>query len=196
MKKIVSMLCAAVVCFMMASCDSQPAKDKMKAEVDEFFAQAETRVNAISDADDFMSFFEAFNNEKDEFMQALLKKYSDEDGNPKGMTEDEGKEVMNYIYDRATAYNKVEGAKFAEVIEPVFSRLENAVDVTYSKLMNGEEVSEDDDVEIELAYEELEKYAEYDNVIPELRDRYESVGAKLSEILKDGEDYGDIEEEE
>lgn len=196
MKKCFLMLCAAVACFMMASCDSKSSKETMMKEADDFFTQAETKVNAIGNVEDFWTYYTSFEKERESFAETLFAKNSNEDGTPKGITEEEAKEVIDYMYDRATAYNKVEGAKYAEVIEPLLARMEKAVDNCYSKIMNGEEMSEDDDLEVEESYEEYEPYSSYDNVIPEVRERFESLAVKLQEIMKDGEDYGDIEEEE
>ena len=56
-------------------------------------------------------------------------------------------------------------------------------------------MSEDDALEVEESYEEYEPYSSYDNVIPEVRERFESLAVKLSEIMKDGEDYEDLDEE-
>lgn len=183
MKKLTIIVVAMIGCFLMASCNKSPKEAIMKA-TDEFFAQAEKDVNAITNGEDFMAFFNNFEQKKEDFLLGLLAKYpSDDDANFTQLSAEENDALYEYMYDRATAYNKVESAKCSEFLTPIVDRFEKAVKALYEKFQAG-----DDDVDsliddIEAAYNELEPYAEYDNVPEELADRFQAAQSMIDEMF-------------
>lgn len=183
MKKFTLAIAAVVIGFVMAACDTTSPKETVMKATDEFFTQAEQELNeTVVDAQGFMDFFNVMNLDKSEFLQDVMAPYVDEEGNVKGFTEEEWNELQNYIYDRATAYNKVEGAKCAEFLTPAIERYEKAVDAFWVKYEAGEEI--DDETfdamvaELDEAEDAVFMFADYDNILPELQERYSAAAEK------------------
>ena len=184
MKKLTLAITAVIVGFVMASCgnSTSPKETVMKA-TDEFFTQAEQELNeTVVDAQGFMDFFNVMNLDKSEFLQNVMAPYMDEEGNVKGFTEEEWEELQNYIYDRATAYNKVEGAKCAEFLTPAIEKYEQAVEALWTKYQAQEQLDEEIlnamNAELEEAQNDVFMFADYDNIPTELQQRYSAAAAK------------------
>ena len=107
MKKFTLIAMAFVGCFLLASCTKNPKEAIMKA-TDAFFAQAETDVKAITNAEDFMKFFNNFEEKKTDFLTELVTKYeTDGEGNFLAMSAEENEALYEYMYERASAYNRI-----------------------------------------------------------------------------------------
>lgn len=189
MKKLTLAIAAIVMGFVMASCDTTSKKDTIMNSADEFFTQAEEKVQAIESGEDFMAYFQQFADEKADFLQKTFGPYMDEEGNVKGFTEEEWDEIQNFIYDRATAYNKVEGAKCAEFLTPAIERYEKAVDAFWAKYQAGENLDEETFnamfAEMDQAEDGVFVFAEYDNIPTELQERYSAAAAKQQEMFSE-----------
>ena len=183
MKKLTIIVVAMIGCFLMASCNKSPKEAIMKA-TDEFFAQAEKDVNAITNAEDFLSFINNLEDKKMDFLSSLLNKYpSDDDANFTQLTAEENDALYEYMYERATAYNQIESEKSSEFLTPIVDRFETAVKALYDKFLAGEDVDENLIDEIEAAYNDLEPFADYDNVPTELVDRFQASQALIDEMF-------------
>ena len=188
MKKLTIIAVAMIGCFLMASCNKSPKEAIMKA-TDEFFAQAEKDVNAITNGEDFMAFFNNFEQKKEDFLYGLLNKYpSDDDANFTQLSAEENDALYEYMYERATAYNKVESAKCSEFLTPIVDRFEKAVNALYDKFLAGDDVDDSLINDIEAAYNDLEPYAEYDNVPEELANRFQAAQSLIDEMFGDDEE--------
>ena len=172
-------IAVAIMGFLMA-CNHTAKKEAVMKTVDDFFNQAEQDVAGISSGEEFMAYFAEFEERKYDFIQDLFADFTDKEGNIKGFSKEETEEIQNYIYDRASAYNQVEGAKCAEFLEPVIANYENVVNAMCAT----------DDVETlkallpdyEAAEEALLFYVDYDNVLPELQTRCSAAIDKISEL--------------
>ena len=182
MKKLTLIIAALVLGFVMTSCDTTNKKEVITKAVDEFFANAEQKLATITSAEEFMLNFQEFEASKDDFIQNLFADYVDEEGNLKGFTEEDVEEITNYIFDRTSAYNKVEGEKAAEFIEPLVSNYEAAVNALSEAVAAGESTEGLAD-QFEAAEKELAVFADYDNVLPELQTRAQNAEAKLQEVI-------------
>lgn len=183
MKKLTILAVAMIGCFLMASCNKSPKEAIMKA-TDALFAQAETDVKAITTAEDFLNFFNNFEQKKDDFLYDLVTKYdTDDEGNFTAMSAEENEAVFKYINDRATAYNEIEAKKCGEVLEPFISRFEYAVGDVWDRYMTDEEIEDSQIEEIENAMSALEPYSLLDNVPTDLQDRFQEAYAKLAEMF-------------
>lgn len=170
MKKITLILAAVALVFGLSRCTSSP-KEAILAEVNEFFAQAESKIAAIDNAADLMEFVKNFATEKENFGQMLDEKYkADENGLYKGMNAEGMETLMNAINERASSYNAVEYAKCGEIMTPYIDRVEAAVSNLQNMFDNGEEVSDEAIDEYINAAEELETYS--DIVPEEIAERY------------------------
>ena len=188
MKKLTIIAVAMIGCFLMASCNKSPKEAIMKA-TDEFFAQAEKDVNAITNAEDFLTFINNLEDKKMDFLSSLLNKYpSDDDANFTQLSAEENDALYEYMYERSTAYNQVESAKCGEFLTPIVNRFETAVKALYDKYLAGEDVDDNLVDEIEAAYNDLEPFAEYDNVPGELVDRFQSAQSLIEEMFGDDEE--------
>lgn len=188
MKKLTLAIAAIIIGFTMTSCSNTPsAKETIIKATDEFFTQAEAKLQEITSADDFMAYFSAFENEKSEFIQNLFADYTDEEGNLKGFTEEEYNEMQTALYDRASAYNKVEAQKCAEFLTPAMDRYEKAVETLWNAYQSDEQVDEETFnsmmKEMSAAEDEVVKFAEYDNVPTELQERYTAIAEKTTEMF-------------
>lgn len=183
MKKLTILAVAMIGCFLMASCNKNPKEAIMKA-TDEFFAQAENDVKAITNAEDFLAFLNNLEEKKMDFYESLLTKYpSDDDANFTQMSAEENEALYEYMYERASAYNQVESEKSSEFLTPIVDRLEKAVNALYDRFLAGQDVDEDLINEIEGAYNDLEPFADYENVPSELIDRFQASQSLIEEMF-------------
>ena len=172
--KIFNLFFAGVVmAFLMVACSTPSPKEAIMKDTDEFFTQAEQEVQAITNADDFVNFFAEFEERRENFANELFEKYpTDSEGNIKGLTEADTEELNNYMYERATAYNKIEAEKCGEFLTPYMDEFESTANRIYS------------------LYLAVAKFLEVDNIPTELVDRYGTIMEKVSEML------GTVEEDE
>lgn len=185
MKKLNFAIAAVVMGFVMAACSTTSPKETILKAADEFFTKAEADVNAIQTAEDFMNYFKLFENDKEEFMNKTFEPYLDAEGNVKGITKEVYEEILKGLYDRATAYNKVEGAKAAEFIEPAIAQYEKAIDAVCEGFGNVDEETFDQlTTNLKNAENGLALFAEYDNVPVALQERGQAAQAKLDDFLK------------
>lgn len=182
MKKLTLIIAALIMGFAITSCNTTNKKEVITKAVDEFFANAEQKLASINSAEDFMLHFQEFEASKDVFVQELFADYIDEEGNVKGFSEEDMEEITTYIYDKTSAYNKVEGAKAAEFIEPLITDYEAAVDALYNAVSAGQS-TEGLVEQFEQAEQALAVFGEYDNVLPELQTRAQNAEAKLQEVI-------------
>ena len=175
---------ALVMGFIMTSCGGESPKETIKKATDEFFTQAENNVQSITSGDEFMNFFADMETQRDELMQKLFGPYTDNDGNIKGISDADMEEIQSYIYDRATAYNKVESVKAAEFMEPAVANFENAINALFEAAGNADEEAFGKLVEkFEEAEAGLSLFADYDNVPTELQQRAQAAEAKLQDLF-------------
>ena len=170
MKKISAILTALVMVVGLTCCKPS-IKDTIINEVDEFFTEAENELKDIDNPDDLMLFINTFNEDKQEFSQALEVKYpKDEHGAFKDMDSAETQATYDVIIERATTYNKLEYAKCGEIMEPYVARVEAAVNKLQEYYNSGKDFTDEMIDEYVNAAEELEKYGD---VVPEeLANRY------------------------
>ena len=179
MKKLTLIIAAVVMGFMLSSCGGPSIVEQLNTEVDNFFAQAEEKVSAIDNSEDFLQFWETMEIDKENFLNGLDEKFGG-----KEISDEEMEQFQNHMYERASAYNKVEAAKAAEFLTPLVEQYENAVNAI------AEGVGEVDPEtfhalteNFEQAEDALRPFAEYDNVLPELRERLQAAEARLNEII-------------
>lgn len=190
MKKLTILAVAMIGCFFLASCNKSP-KEAIMTATDALFAQAETDVKAITNAEDFLNFFTNFEQKKEDFLMDLTNKYeTDEEGNFTAMSAEENEALNNFMYERASAYNKIEAEKCGEVLEPLMARFENAVNNVWEKYNAEEDIDDAMIEEIENAMGALEPYEVLDNVPTSLAERFEEAYNKLTVMF----DF--VEEEE
>lgn len=172
MKKLTLILAAVVMGFLMTACNGN-TDEKVKQATDAFFAQAEERVQAIDNIDDFMEFWNAFSEERDDFANEVAQPYV------KGDDVDIPQEVYDYVFDRATAYNRVESAKCTEILTPLVDKYQACIESFYERYLAGERFDletmfENEDPELMQladAEEEVLKIGDYDNIEQGLADR-------------------------
>lgn len=185
MKKLTLVLAAIVMGFVMTSCNTTSKSDTIKKATDEFFSQAETKVQDINNGADFLAYIDQFEVDKAEFLKNTFADYLDEEGNVKGFTEEEWNELQGYIYDRATAYNKIEAQKAAEFMTPLIEDYENAINALCEGYSQEDEAASDALIgNFEAAEAALRPFANYDNVLPELQQRAQAAEAKLNDFLE------------
>ena len=191
MKKITIILAAMVMGFMMTSCGGS-VKDAIMKDVDNYFAQAEQKLAAIDNVDDFIAFAVSMNDRSD-FLDELDKKYGE-----KSLSDEENDEVMDYIYDRATAYNKAEALKCAEFLTPIMDRFVKAVDALYTPFTEGnipeEEVFYAMYDEMDQAEDEVLKFADCENIPDELIEQFSAAEDKRAEMFDSDEEENEDEE--
>ena len=177
--------------FMMTSCGGS-VKDAIMKDVDNYFAQAEQKLAAIDNVDDFIAFAVSMNDRSD-FLDELDKKYGE-----KTLSDEENDEVMDYIYDRATAYNKAEAMKCAEFLTPIMDRFVKAVDALYTPFVNGdvpeEEVFYAMYDEMDQAEDDVLKFADCENIPDELIEQFSAAEDKRAEMFDDNEEENNEEE--
>ena len=183
MKKFTLAIVAVILSFVMTSCgDGQSATENLKKQTDEFFSKAEQNLENVTNADEFLDLVAAFNEEKNGFAEVLFAGHIDDEGNIKDFSEEELNDIQNYIFERATAYNQKEGAKCAEFLTPCLDRFEQAYKTLYENIEDKEQF---DALFYELmnASEEINKFAEYDNVPVALQERYHALEAEFDELF-------------
>lgn len=187
MKKITLTIVAMVIGFAMTSCDSTSPKEKIVKSVDEFFVQAEQNVQKVASGEEFMSYFADFATQKTKFVENLFGPYADKDGNITGISDSDMEEIQSYIYDRATAYNKVEAAKCAEFLTPAIEKYEQGVEALYEKFFADEKMDEETFhglyETVMNAAEEVYVFADYDNIPKELNDRFIAALGKFEQMF-------------
>ena len=184
MKKLTLAVFAVVIGFVMTSCGNDSPKEAIMAATDKFFTQAEEELNTIDNGEDFMTFFNVFENEKEDFVEKIFADYVDEEGNIKGISESDMEEIKSFMYDRASAYNKVESAKVAEILDPFVTNYENAINALCDAAGKvDEEAYEKLASEIESAENDLALFDDYDNVPMEIQQRVQAAEAKIQELF-------------
>jgi hypothetical protein len=177
MKKLSLILAAVVMGFIMTSCGGS-VKDSIMKDVDNYFTEAETKLAAIDNADDFIAFATSMN-DRSEISNTLEERY---DG--KKISEEDQEAIEAYIYDRATAYNKAEGLKCGEFLTPIMERFVNAVEALYN---NRDELDEETFTamfkEMDEAEDEVLKFAECENIPEELINMFSDAEAKRAEMF-------------
>lgn len=182
MKKLTLAIFAVVMGFVMASCDNASPKETITKAVDTFFTNAEKELTAINTGEEFMNYFNEFEERRDDFVEELFADYTDEEGNIKGISGNDMKEINSYMYDRASAYNKIEAVKAAEFLTPAIERYEAAIEALYEAVVSDQSTEGLVD-EFEAAENELSFFSDYDNVLPELQERIKAAEDKLDELI-------------
>lgn len=184
MKKITLAIFAVVIGCLMTSCKNVSPKETITKAFDNFFTKAEQELSTITTADEFMTHYYEFEERRDDFLHEVFADYIDEEGNIKGISESDMEEIEDYMYNRATAYNKVEAVKAAEFMEPLIAQYEDAVNALYDGVGNVDEETFSMLVDdFENAEDNLQVFADYDNVLPELQERVQAAEAKLNEVI-------------
>lgn len=179
MKKLTVILAAVVMGFMLASCGGPSIVDQLNTEVDNFFAQAEQKLSAIDNGDDFLQFWEGMEEERENFLNGLQEKFGEQE-----ITDEQMEQFKDHMYERSSAYNKLEAEKAAEFLTPLVEQYETAVEAIVENVGQVDEdaweaLTED----FENAEVALRPYAEYDNVLPELQERLQTAEAKLNDVI-------------
>lgn len=183
MKRLTLILATVLMGFVMASCqDSSLKKEDIMKATNAFFEQAEQELQTISSGEEFMDFFRAFTEKKSQFIEELFVDHIDEEGNLKGFSEEQAEDIYNSIYERATAYNRVEAVKAAEFIAPTVDNLEAAVNALYEQYQAGVEFTPENVDAFILSVSPYTVFQDYDNVLPELRERTFAINDKLTEM--------------
>lgn len=187
MKKVTLFVVMAFAALAMTSCDNKAAKkEAIMQEVETFFSQAEQKLATLNNTEEFLAFFNELSTSKSEFAQNLYAKYEvDDQGNFKGFTPEESKEISEEIYAHATEYNKKESAKCAEFLTPLIDNLKTVVDNAKAEYEANGQVSEETEALVEAASEKVLAYSDYDNVPTELQDRFAEIAAIWDSISPD-----------
>ena len=163
--------------FMLTSCGDS-TKDAIIKDVDNYFTQAEKELSEVNSAEDFLVFAQAMS-DKSDLISLLDEKYGD-----KTLSEADNEAVQNYMYERATAYNKAEAAKAAEFLTPLVEHYETAINTLYDNIDGADEETYRAMItDLQQAQDELALFADYDNVLPELQQRAQAAAAKLDEMI-------------
>ena len=178
MKKIVFLLAILVGSLAFFACGGG-TDDTIMKQSDEMYATAEQRVQEIEDIDEFFIFLDDFAAQKEDFIhEVVVPAYYVDDS-----TVNVPNKVHDHIYNRATDYNKVEAVQYAKLIEPYLSRLEKATNDLYNAdAKTDKKQLEAYRTEMEESYEAILPYAFYDNVLPELQERFEDVVKKMDSM--------------
>ena len=171
MKKLALALAAFAGAMMLFSCTSQDGKFLKEAE--KMYSQAEKMVNQAEDMDSFFDALAQFQDQKNAFAQEMMAAYSEDGEN--AMVPDE---LIEAISERANAYNEVEAQKFAELFTPYLEEWEAAADKLLAAYDDPDTTDDEWDTLVahyEDAFENVMDFAEYDNVLPEIRERCEAV---------------------
>ena len=188
MKKLTIILAAVVMGFVMTSCGGS-AKDAVMNDVDNYFTEAEQKLAAIDNVDDFIAFAVSMNDRSD-ILDLLDKKYGD-----KEFSEEDNEAIQSFIYDRATAYNQAEAAKCAEFLTPALERFEKAVDALY---YNEADLDEETFAamyeEMDQAEDAVLKFADCENISDELIERFSAAEDKRAEMFDTPEETEEVTE--
>lgn len=177
MKKLTIILAAVVMGFVMTSCGgSAKSKDAIMNDVNKYFAEAEEKLAAIDNVYDFLDFVEVMSDRSD-LTNMLEEKYGDVT-----MTDEEQEELLDKMYDRATAYNEVEALKCAEYLTPAVDALEAAINNLYAKFQAGEALDDESVENFVDAFVDVLDFSEYDNVPHEISERIDALMDKVDEM--------------
>lgn len=177
MKKIALAVAVVVIGLSMTSCGggSEKAKESMIKDADEYFTKAEQTLALIDNPEDFLMFAESMKDRSD-LLESMKEKYNDK------ITDEDLDAAFDVIYERATAYNKAEAEKAAEFLTPALDNFEAVVNELYAQYQAGEALSKDKVLEFNNAFGEVMAFGDYENVLPELSNRYDAIGAKVTEM--------------
>lgn len=182
MKKLTLILAAVVMGFVMTSCGDS-TKDAIMKDVDNYFTQAEQKLAAIDNVDDFIAFAVSMN-DRSEILNLLDEKYGQ-----KEISDEDNEAIQNFIYDRATTYNQTEAQKCAEYLTPALERFEKAVDALY---FCEEELDEETFFamygEMDDAEDEVLKFADCENIPEDLINRFSAAEDKRAEMFDNTEE--------
>lgn len=157
--KILVKLASFAAFAVLLSCTGASPKEGGNVKTDDFLAQAEKDIRAISNGEDFMAYYKDFEQKKSQY---------------------EGSD------DRLAAFNEVEDSKFVEFYEPVMNRLEDAIAVMNAKWMKGEAVADEDKAELDAAIQEIDKYEDYANLQPDYQFRYNRIVEGVAYLILKG----------
>ena len=181
MRRFSFILAAVVMGFIMNSCGGS-VKDSVMKDVENYFTQAEQKLAAIDNADDFIAFATSMN-DRSEFMNQLDEQYRD-----KEISAEDEEALQTFIYDRATAYNQAEAMKCGEFLAPIMERFVNAVEALYN---NREELDEETFAamfkEMDEAEDEVLKFADCENIPEELINMFSDAQTKRAEMFDEPE---------
>jgi hypothetical protein len=175
MKKLTFVFGAIILGFMLTSC-GEPVKDSIIKEIDNYFTDAEKQLSEINNSEDFLVFANVMSDRSD------LLELLDEKFGGKKISDEDNEAVMNYASERATAYNNKEAEKAAEFITPALDDLEAVVDDLYTQFQSGEGLQDESVLKFNSVYGVFSDFIYYDNVLPEIQERYSVVGEKLEEM--------------
>lgn len=177
MRRLALILGVLVVGFAVVSC-GEPAKERLKKDVDTYFAAAEEGLIGLDNAEEFMTFVRGMN-DRSGLLDLLQSKYGDEN-----FSDEEWEEIEQFMYDRATAYNKAESDKCTELLTPIVDRFEAIVNRLYPMFQAGDTLFDEASVdEFADAYIAITDFADCENVIPALSDRISPILEKEEEML-------------
>ena len=164
MKKLAFVFGALIMGFMITSC-GESVKDGMIKLVDTYFASAEADLANIDNVADFLSYAEVMNDRSD-----LIDQLQEQFGE-KEISDADWEVVENYMYDRATTYNKAESAKCSEFLVPAIERFENIIHKMYPHYQEGTPFDEETLDEFLDAYYGVTDFSVCENVDQTLVDR-------------------------
>lgn len=164
MKKLAFVFGALIMGFMITSC-GESVKDGMIKLVDTYFASAEADLANIDNVADFLSYAEVMNDRSD-----LIDQLQEQFGE-KEISDADWEVVENYMYDRATTYNKAESAKCSEFLVPAIERFENIINKMYPQYQEGTPFDEETLDEFLDAYYGVTDFSVCENVDQTLVDR-------------------------
>lgn len=179
MNKLTLALAAVAGAMLLFSCTSQEGKFLKEAE--KMYSQAEDKVKDAADMDSFFDALAQFQDQKNAFAQEMMAAYSEDGEN--AMVPNE---LIEAISERANAYNEVEAQKFAELFTPYLEAWESAADKLLAAYEDPDTTEAQWDAlagQYEEAFENVMDFAEYDNVLPELKERCEAVLAKMQVLM-------------
>ncbi len=176
MKKLSLVLGALVLGFLLTSCGTS-TKDKIYKDTDEFFTQKEAEIQTIDNMDDLLAFVSAMNENPE---LDLVDKYTDEEGNIIGLTEQDSDELIDMMMERRDAYKVIEEAKCIELTEPLVEDYENIIASLY------------EDYEADLPEAEEQKMAEWENLYGMIDHYYDIIPDTLYKRFLDADDVFDF----
>jgi hypothetical protein len=175
MKKLAFVFGALIMGFMITSC-GESVKDGMIKLVDTYFASAEADLAAIDNVADFLAYAEVMNDRSD-----LIDQLQEQFGE-KEISDADWEVVENYMYDRATTYNKAESAKCSEFLVPAIERFENIINKMYPQYQEGTPFDEETLDEFLDAYWGVSDFSVCENVDQDLVDRVSPLFDKEDEM--------------
>lgn len=171
MRKIALAIATFVAVFAFVSCGSNPDA-QIKKQADDMFAQAEKDIQAVDNMADFYAYMSTLEDNKAVIAQSMMEQYSTDGEN--ALVPDD---VTDYIYNRATAYNVVEGEKYAELMAPYLDRVENALNAIQEQGISDLRMKEYNE-----ALDDMMEYLDYDNIPLDTEKKVEAIFSKMGEI--------------